>query len=40
MRGAWALELEDASFVTKAAEGISWIPHFADLPGLLRQAWR
>ena len=38
MRGAWELVLEDAGLMTKAAEGVSWIPHFADVPDLLRRA--
>ena len=38
MRGAWELQVEDASFVTKAVGEISWIPHFADVPELLRKA--
>jgi SAM-dependent methyltransferase len=38
MRGGWELQREDARFVTKATGGVSWIPHFADLPDLLRDA--
>jgi SAM-dependent methyltransferase len=36
-RGYWMLTLEDPAGITKAWEGISWIPHWDDVPGLMRQ---
>jgi 2-polyprenyl-3-methyl-5-hydroxy-6-metoxy-1,4-benzoquinol methylase len=34
----WQLVLEDASFITKATQGISWIGHYSQVAELLRQA--
>jgi SAM-dependent methyltransferase len=37
-REYWMLTLEDPAGITKAWEGISWIPHWNDVPELMRQA--
>lgn len=37
-REYWMLTLEDPHGITKAWEGISWIPQFADVPDLLKRA--
>lgn len=36
-RDYWLLELEDPQGITKAWGGVSWIPHYADVPELLRR---
>jgi 2-polyprenyl-3-methyl-5-hydroxy-6-metoxy-1,4-benzoquinol methylase len=37
-RGFWLSVRENPDWMTKAWSGDSWIPHFADVPDLLRQA--
>lgn len=34
----WQLVLEDASFITKATQGISWIGHYSQVAILLKQS--
>jgi 2-polyprenyl-3-methyl-5-hydroxy-6-metoxy-1,4-benzoquinol methylase len=36
-RGFWLSVRENPEWMTKAWSGASWIPHFADVPDLLRQ---
>ncbi len=37
-RGTWMFGRENPANLTHAIEGVSWIPHFADVPDLLRKA--
>jgi 2-polyprenyl-3-methyl-5-hydroxy-6-metoxy-1,4-benzoquinol methylase len=37
-RRGWELVLEDDTFMTKAAQGVSWIGHYSEVHKLLRQA--
>lgn len=37
-RGYWLHVHEDAAWMSKAWSGVSWIPHFADVPDLLHAA--
>jgi hypothetical protein len=37
-RGFWMYVPEEPSLMTKATSGVSWIPHFADVPEHLRAA--
>ena len=36
--GYWRMVAENPTVITKATEGISWIPHYKDVPGLLKKA--